>query len=243
MPAKSRAQQRYFGMLYSRAKSGDISSLSQEDQIRVRKIGLDKLREYAKTKHNALPDKVAGEIKGENMYKIAGHEYKVSKETAEAVIKLGYLSELGHMDKEAEAEMEKDAAPIGATLKTMYAGMKPHIKSIGKTISSGSKKMWSDATKMFKGTPVAEAAKASPATPAIKKMTSARMGIKPQTVKLPKNTPGAEKVLGKATDAAKAPSIWKTRARWGMGGLAVGAAGMGALKSNEGAPPPVRYYG
>lgn len=231
MPAKSRAQQRYFGMLYNKAKNGGISSLSEEDQEKVRKMGLDKLREYAKTKHSNLPDKVAWIEEGDHKmsnYKIAGCDDKVSQEIIDKVIKLGYLSELEHINKEANLELEKDAAIVPA-LKTMLKGIKPHMKSIGKTVSSGSKGIWDDIAKAFKKTPMAEAAKTSPAPEQIRRAT--RLGIKPQKIKI---TPA---------DKGKNPkSLWPTRARWGLGGLATGAAVTGAAKSREGEEPPIRYY-
>ncbi len=55
MPSKSQAQQRYFGWLYSKAKSGDTSGLKEKDKKVLETMDKDQLREYAATKRTGLP--------------------------------------------------------------------------------------------------------------------------------------------------------------------------------------------
>jgi hypothetical protein len=255
MPSTSKAQQRYFGMLYGKAKAGDLSSLSKDDQDKVRRMGIEKLRDYAKTKTARLPEKVAGVAIGDNMYKLSGHEYNVSKEVAESVIKLGYLSEIDHINKEAEDYIEKDAAApaflaglktIGKTMsaqgKSLFKTVAPQVKNIGKDIASGAKSMVKEVANvpLTSGTnTVARAAKQSPAPAAIKKVTRMPFAAK--------NTTPIAKPLKKMikNNVPKPPSNskWPTRLRWGLGGAAAAAAIGGSLNSNEGRQPVTRYYG
>lgn len=66
--AKSKAQQRLFGMAYA-VKTGDLDLDNiDDDEIRekiqnlVDSLSQEKLREYAATKHNDLPDRVTNEM-------------------------------------------------------------------------------------------------------------------------------------------------------------------------------------
>lgn len=58
MPAQSKSQQRLFGMAYA-AKKGELksSNLGPEVQKLVDSLSKSKLKEFAKTKHEGLPNK------------------------------------------------------------------------------------------------------------------------------------------------------------------------------------------
>jgi hypothetical protein len=55
MPSKSQKQQRYFGWLYAKKKSGDTSGLSPKDIKTMESMSKDQIRDYAATKHKKLP--------------------------------------------------------------------------------------------------------------------------------------------------------------------------------------------
>ena len=55
VPAKSQAQQRYFGWLYSKKKSGDTSGLSDKDKKTMESMSQEEIRDYAATKRKSLP--------------------------------------------------------------------------------------------------------------------------------------------------------------------------------------------
>lgn len=62
VPAKSQAQQRYFGWLYSKKKSGDTSGLSDKDKKTMNDMSKDQIRDYAATKRKGLPTIIKKEV-------------------------------------------------------------------------------------------------------------------------------------------------------------------------------------
>lgn len=183
MPAKSKAQQRYFGMLYSKAKSGDLSGLSDKDKKKVKDMGIDKIREYAKTRHTSLPNKVKSAKVAGMIQKVAGYA-GVSGESVVTLIKLGYESELIHMENEVTG-MEKNAA-IGATIKPIVKAMSSKLAPKAMTLAKGSSGILKATTKM---------------APAIKSgMTAATKAAKP----------GMFANIGKSLGKMKTPLAWGT---------------------------------
>lgn len=55
MPSTSQKQQRYFGWLYSKKKSGDTSGLSERDKRTLDSMSKDQIRDFAATKRKGLP--------------------------------------------------------------------------------------------------------------------------------------------------------------------------------------------
>lgn len=63
MPAKSKAQQKYMGLVYA-LKKGDVKPSDVSKDIRDTAKGMTKsdLKKYASTKHKGLPNKVEMEL-------------------------------------------------------------------------------------------------------------------------------------------------------------------------------------
>ena len=57
MPSKSKAQQRFFGMVDA-YKKGDLPDASSEVKKAAKSMSTKKVKDFAKTKHRGLPNKV-----------------------------------------------------------------------------------------------------------------------------------------------------------------------------------------
>lgn len=57
MPSKSKAQQRFFGMVDA-YKKGELSDASPEVKKAAKSMSTKKVKDFAKTKHRGLPNKV-----------------------------------------------------------------------------------------------------------------------------------------------------------------------------------------
>lgn len=68
MPAKSKKQQRFFGIVHALQK-GDIDNYDVSDKVKnvANKISKKDAKDFAKTKHKGLPNMVKKESSGENM--------------------------------------------------------------------------------------------------------------------------------------------------------------------------------
>lgn len=55
MPSKSQKQQRYFGWLYAKKKSGDTSGMSPKDIKTMESMSKEQIRDFAATKRKGLP--------------------------------------------------------------------------------------------------------------------------------------------------------------------------------------------
>lgn len=55
MPAKSKQQQKFFGWLYSKKKSGDTSGMSEDDIKTMEGMSTEQIRDFAATKRKGLP--------------------------------------------------------------------------------------------------------------------------------------------------------------------------------------------
>ncbi|MDP3012610.1 MAG: hypothetical protein Q8M92_00105 [Candidatus Subteraquimicrobiales bacterium] len=102
MPAVSKKQQRYFGMLYQRAKDGNMKGLSGEQIHAINSMGEAGLKDFASTKHTSLPEKIA-----------------------EYAIQYGYARETSMIDG---VEMEKDAFFLDKLFKPIAAAFKSNNK-------------------------------------------------------------------------------------------------------------------
>lgn len=57
MPAKSKSQQRFFGMVDA-YKKGELSDASPEVKKAAKSMSTKKVKDFAKTKHRGLPNRV-----------------------------------------------------------------------------------------------------------------------------------------------------------------------------------------
>lgn len=78
MPAKSQAQQRYFGWLYSKKKSGDTSGLSDKDKKTMNDMSKDQIRDYAATKRKGLPTIIKKEVEKKAYSYQSSGQYTIS---------------------------------------------------------------------------------------------------------------------------------------------------------------------
>ena len=76
--AKSKAQQRFFGMVHSMQKGKKVPGASKELKGVAKDIGKKDAKDFAKTKHKGLPDHVSeeNEISMTNPGKLSNQEYK-----------------------------------------------------------------------------------------------------------------------------------------------------------------------
>lgn len=77
MPAKSKAQQRLMGMAYAYAK-GELPGASKEVKELAKSMSKKDLKEFAKTKHKGLPEKVKKKKKKKSKKK-SSWESRLSK--------------------------------------------------------------------------------------------------------------------------------------------------------------------
>ena len=69
MPAKSKSQQRLFGMVHAYQK-GELKDASKEIKDIANSISDEDAEDFAETKHKGLPNRVKKEKKNENVVKI-----------------------------------------------------------------------------------------------------------------------------------------------------------------------------
>jgi len=77
MPSKSQKQQRYFGWLYSKKKSGDTSGMSPKDIKTMESMSKEQIRDFAATKRKNLPVVLKKESAYTGLYQHTG-ERKMS---------------------------------------------------------------------------------------------------------------------------------------------------------------------
>lgn len=240
MPSISRAQQRYFGMLYNKAKQEDMSGLSHRDKRMIKALGIKTLKEFAMTKHNNIPEKVA--------------EYYFIK---------GYTNGIEEMRKEAAFAVTK-GNPIGILGKTLGSARKagkyvPKRAPLSNGLSvTGSGSLMpvpaaaADANKMVKKVmgPWPEVPKAAPGSVKMDDVTrvaskpkasNSKSTYKPRKAHI-KGTKSPEKVVEEMSEE-QVKSLWPTRLRWLAGGGA--AVGLGSMMLTPRPDPtvPQTYYG
>ena len=95
--AKSKAQQRFMGMVHAMQKDEKIKGASKELKQAAKEMPKKAAKDYAKTKHKGLPAKVKEEY--------MGWEYTTSEED------YGDVMKLSHVAKKGDEEVDIDWSP------------------------------------------------------------------------------------------------------------------------------------
>ena len=107
MPSKSKAQQRFFGMVDA-YKKGEMKNASSKIKKAAKGMSMDDVKDFAETKHKGLPEKVEENMDKKIIRMTESDLHRIVKESVTRILNEGEFDQYGtyHSSNEISA-MEK----------------------------------------------------------------------------------------------------------------------------------------